>query len=828
MLPADPSVRVDYFNFVLRPVYDTTAKAISSVSSTDNISLMKVVEQLQQNGDWITMMDSGHSAVFDIATNTNSTGEFLSAFQLVEREVPRQILKDVWEINADGVAVKTGAQDWFLDPRIITDDKVDSISIFGSDSTTVSDRFVVGNEIINRGVENLESINFDVMQVTHTHEGVNNDGVVITLRSLTLDHDAGVAGIINDKVTIDARDGDDTLLAGNVPNHPEVVEGKDVLLSRVVDELSLTGGSGDDQIVGSLFKDRIDVGDGVNRVTGGEGIDSFVNSGTGTSVNTLIESFGISDTVFALTDTSLSITFDQKRMEENANGDYELVTSRTTEIESDANGNGISLFDNFYLYGSAYNDSFSIGDFTKQAVLDGTEGGDEYTLTLSGDVAGASSVRVVDSGQGIETDTVILQGSEGEDTIQLDVETSNADYELNMAGDSVTFSYNSVTTVVDFTTVARESEADGTPKALTDQQKRDHIESQIEALAGINDATVSGDGSFTKPWRISLVDVDDTALSLTVTSTGDTLTGINTAYVQRLTPGAANALLAGAPDIDAMFDNPVNKSQVFNRISGTASDNESFTLNYHDTTAVFTYDAGSALTYTEQLLAALQTIDSSAQLLGQGTEQDPWMVTFNTTAANALDGQGNYYLLTLTGGVATDFSNPADIADAAAQTRASGDLASGNFQRVYYNYTTERVSIHGRGGDDTFIADDTAAAVKVYGDQGNDNFLIGRVLKTKTVTVDGQQIQIIDNDTGNGITAGVSYNASFFGGSGDDYFEVNHNVGELRLFGEAGDDTFFLKAHKVERDSEIVEDTGGKITTGAGDDEGNADKKDKD
>ena len=49
-------------------------------------------------------------------------------------------------------------------------------------------------------------------------------------------------------------------------------------------------------------------------------------------------------------------------------------------------------------------------------------------------------------------------------------------------------------------------------------------------------------------------------------------------------------------------------------------------------------------------------------------------------------------------------------------------------------------------------------------------------------------------DGPDGITPGVSFNGYFYGGSGDDYFEVNHNVGELQLFGESGDDTFFLKA----------------------------------
>ena len=32
---------------------------------------------------------------------------------------------------------------------------------------------------------------------------------------------------------------------------------------------------------------------------------------------------------------------------------------------------------------------------------------------------------------------------------------------------------------------------------------------------------------------------------------------------------------------------------------------------------------------------------------------------------------------------------------------------------------------------------------------------------------------------------------------GDDYFEVNHNVGRISMFGDYGDDVFFLKAYRL-------------------------------
>ena len=101
--------------------------------------------------------------------------------------------------------------------------------------------------------------------------------------------------------------------------------------------------------------------------------------------------------------------------------------------------------------------------------------------------------------------------------------------------------------------------------------------------------------------------------------------------------------------------------------------------------------------------------------------------------------------------------------------------------------------------------------MNIYGDRGNDTFIIGRVTDTVTVEIDGQKIEVVNGD--DGITAGVSFNAMFFGGGGDDYFEVNHNVGVLDLFGESGDDTFFLKAHRQLRGAATEEIDGGDIIT---------------
>ncbi|BAN68243.1 DUF4347 domain-containing protein [endosymbiont of unidentified scaly snail isolate Monju] len=119
------------------------------------------------------------------------------------------------------------------------------------------------------------------------------------------------------------------------------------------------------------------------------------------------------------------------------------------------------------------------------------------------------------------------------------------------------------------------------------------------------------------------------------------------------------------------------------------------------------------------------------------------------------------------------------------------DTSLGNVSRQTVNYlTTELFTTHGRGGDDLFLVDDSSTELQVYGDAGDDRFFIGNVLET-------QQI----NDPRYGlvtavkrITNGVSFPSRFYGGTGDDYFEVNHNIAEIFLYGQEDDELFYIKA----------------------------------
>jgi Ca2+-binding RTX toxin-like protein len=122
-------------------------------------------------------------------------------------------------------------------------------------------------------------------------------------------------------------------------------------------------------------------------------------------------------------------------------------------------------------------------------------------------------------------------------------------------------------------------------------------------------------------------------------------------------------------------------------------------------------------------------------------------------------------------------------------TRDSGSAAG--FRQAVNYLSVENVYIKGGDGEDLFVLDDTSTEVFVYGQGGNDLFFVGNIVSTKKFNdpLLGE-IDIVDE-----ITNGVTFPAVFYGGDDDDYFEVNHNIAPIALFGEKGDDIFFLRAH---------------------------------
>ncbi|MDC0264748.1 calcium-binding protein, partial [Verrucomicrobia bacterium] len=129
------------------------------------------------------------------------------------------------------------------------------------------------------------------------------------------------------------------------------------------------------------------------------------------------------------------------------------------------------------------------------------------------------------------------------------------------------------------------------------------------------------------------------------------------------------------------------------------------------------------------------------------------------------------------------------------------DLQVGEHMQIVNYSTIETVTVYGGNGDDKFVADDTAQEVNIYGNAGDDQFYVGSVLETELVLVEGKEVAVVVE-----ITNGASFELKIYGGEGDDYFEVNHNVADIELYGDNGSDTFFVKALLTfNQDEDLVE-----------------------
>jgi len=83
------------------------------------------------------------------------------------------------------------------------------------------------------------------------------------------------------------------------------------------------------------------------------------------------------------------------------------------------------------------------------------------------------------------------------------------------------------------------------------------------------------------------------------------------------------------------------------------------------------------------------------------------------------------------------------------------------------------------------------------------NIVRGVVAKAKGEPVSVETVIVPDPGAGEVVVriqaCGVCHTDLHYkmGGIGDDYFEVNHNVGRIAMFGDYGDDVFFLKAYRT-------------------------------
>lgn len=126
-------------------------------------------------------------------------------------------------------------------------------------------------------------------------------------------------------------------------------------------------------------------------------------------------------------------------------------------------------------------------------------------------------------------------------------------------------------------------------------------------------------------------------------------------------------------------------------------------------------------------------------------------------------------------------------ADSFNANPSDGEVTFGNAKLEYNG--PEHLLVHGLGGDDNFIMDDNGVALLIFGGAGEDSFQIGQVLE-EAFTDDIPAILYAAE-----MSSGVSLVSYFYGGTGNDYMEVNHNLAEVFLYGEDDNDRFVINAH---------------------------------
>ncbi len=135
------------------------------------------------------------------------------------------------------------------------------------------------------------------------------------------------------------------------------------------------------------------------------------------------------------------------------------------------------------------------------------------------------------------------------------------------------------------------------------------------------------------------------------------------------------------------------------------------------------------------------------------------------------------------------------------------DRGPRSYDRVNYPASLESgLTIHGLLGDDTFVSDDNGVAAVINGGGGSDFFQVGQLFGSDRVVpnvalgdeIGTTQVDLTPADAAGQIigflTNGATRNLVMNGGDGADRFVVFRNVAAIDLNGQAGDDTFTIRA----------------------------------
>jgi hypothetical protein len=139
---------------------------------------------------------------------------------------------------------------------------------------------------------------------------------------------------------------------------------------------------------------------------------------------------------------------------------------------------------------------------------------------------------------------------------------------------------------------------------------------------------------------------------------------------------------------------------------------------------------------------------------------------------------------------------------------------STNVERINYDRNINaRLTVNGELGDDYFATDENSSITTLDGGDGKDRFQIGQVFGTPRTIANGLAATDVFDTTEITIgylSRGISFPTTILGGNDEDTFSIYSNKAPLELYGEAGNDTFTVRA--------FAKSSNTLIDTGSGDD----------
>jgi Ca2+-binding RTX toxin-like protein len=142
------------------------------------------------------------------------------------------------------------------------------------------------------------------------------------------------------------------------------------------------------------------------------------------------------------------------------------------------------------------------------------------------------------------------------------------------------------------------------------------------------------------------------------------------------------------------------------------------------------------------------------------------------------------------------------------------------YERINYDRTMNVVHVNSGSGEDRFYADDNSAITILDGGEGDDFIQFGQMFGAARTSPDrvalGDEIETVETTVGF-LSRGISFPTTAYGGDGEDKFVVFSNKAPLKLFGEAGNDEFVVRAFVI-KNTTIITTNDTLVSGGAGND----------